>query len=155
MILTEMNFVSVALAPDADALSGTKSTDIYNTKLYNHVTFVLMRGVGVTGTTVITVEECTDNAGAGATAIAFKSREGAETGVALGALTARAAAGYTTAAGSSKIDVIEIDAADLSDGSSFVRLTLVEGVDSPVDAAIFAILSEASYPEDVMADATI
>lgn len=154
-IMTETNFVSVALAPDADALAGTKSTDIYNTEKYDHITFFLMVGVGATGTTTITVEECTDNAGAGATAIAFRARLGAETGVALGAITAVAATGLLTIAGSNKLTVIEVDAAELSDGSPFVRLTLVEAVDSPVDAAIFAVLSKPSYAGAVMTDATV
>jgi len=154
-ILTQENFVSVALAPDADVLTGTVTTDVYNLKLYDHITFFLMVGVGATGTTTITVEEATDNAGAGATAIAFNSRIGADTGVALGAVVQTPATGLLTIAGSNKLTVVEVDAADLSDGSNFVRLKLVEAVDSPVDAAIFAVLSKASYAEATMPDATI
>lgn len=154
-IFSERNFINVGLAPAADSLSGTVSSDIVNTKLYDGVTFVLIRGVGATGTTVLTVEASSDNSGTGAEAVPFKSREGAETGVALGTLTDRAAAGYTTAAGSNQIDVIEVDAAVLPDGKPFVRLTAVEAVDSPVVASILTLLHNASYEEEVMPDATI
>ncbi len=154
-IFSERNFINVGLAPAADSLSGTVSSDIVNTKLYDHVTFILNRGVGASGTTVLTVEACSDNSGTGAEAIPFKSREGANTGVDLGELTQRAAAGYTTAAGSNQIDVIEVEAADTPDGKPFVRLTAVEAVDDPVVASILTLLSDASYEEAVMPDATI
>jgi microcompartment protein CcmK/EutM len=154
-IFSERHFINTGLAPVADALAGTVNSDVVNTKLYDHVTFILIRGVGVTGTTVLTVEAATDNAGTGAEAIVFKSREGSGDGVALGALTTRAVAGYTTSAGSNKLDVIEVEAADTPDGKPFVRLHAVEGVDSPVAASILTILGDASYEEAVMPDATI
>ncbi len=154
-IFSERNFINVGLAPVADALAGTVSSDIVNTKLYDHVTFILNRGVGATGTSTLTVEACSDNSGTGAEAIPFKSREGSNDGVALGDLTQRTTAGYTTAAGSNQIDVIEVEAADAVDGKPFVRLTAVEVVDSPIVASIMTLLSDASYEEAVMPDATI
>jgi len=154
-IFSERHFINVGLAPAADSLSGTVNSDIVNTKLYDHVTFILNRAVGTTGTSTLTVEACSTNTGTGAEAVAFKSRTGPNTGVALGALTDRAAAGYATVAGSNQIDVIEVDAAGLPDGKPFVRLHAVEVVDDPVLAGIMTILGDASYEEAVMPDATI
>lgn len=154
-VFTEFHFLNVGLAPVADALTGTVNSDIVNTDQYGHVTFVLMRGVGATGTSTLTVEACSTNTGTGAEAIPFKSRTGPETGVGLGALTTRAAAGYATVAGSNQIDVIEVDPSDTPDGKPFVRLHAVEVVDSPVAAAMLAILGNARYAEDVMPDATV
>ena len=154
-IFSERHFINTGLAPVADGLSGTVTSDIVNMALYDHVTFILMRGVGATGTSTLTVESCSDNTGTGNTGIPFMSRSGALTGVALGALTARLAAGYTTVAGSNKIEVIEVEAADTLSGKPYVRLSSVEVVDSPVAAAILTLCGDASYEEDVMPDATI
>lgn len=154
-IFSERHFISTALAPAADAYASDPATDVYNTKLYGHVTFIIHHGAGATGTVVVTVEECTAADGTGATAIAFKYRVGASTGAALGALTAATASGFTIAAGANQLAVIEIPAASLSDGSPYVRLQLTEGVDSPVSAAVTAILSKASYEEAVMPSAIV
>ena len=101
------------------------------------------------------IEASSDNSGTGAEAIPFKSREGSGDGVALGDLTTRAAAGYTTLAGANSLDVIEVEAADTPEGKPFVRLTAVEAADDPVTASILTLLSDASYEEAVMPDATI
>lgn len=154
-IFSERHFINVGLAPAADSLAGTVDSDAVNTKLYSRVTFILIRAVGTTGTSTLTVLASSDASGTGATAIPFKSRTGPETGAALGALTARAAAGYTTVAGSNQIDVIEVNAADTPAGKSFVNLHAVEVVNDPVLAAILTILSGASYEEAVMPSAIV
>ena len=154
-VFSESHFISTALAPDADRYTGDPATDVYNMKLYDHITFIVHHGAGGTGTVVVTVEECTAAAGTGATAIPFRYRVGASTGVSLGALTSVAATGVTISATANQILVVEIDAAELSGDSPFVRLQLTEGVDSPVDASVTAILSKPSYSEAVMPDATV
>lgn len=142
------NHVVIGLQPDADRYNGDPATDIFNMENYDHITFILMEGAGGTGTAVLTVEECTDAAGTGATAIAFRYRL-MSTIDTWGALTAVAATGYTTVAGANKLIAIEVDAEELSDGSNFVRLQITESVDSPVDAGVLAVLSRARYPQDV------
>lgn len=154
-IFSQTHFINVGLAAAADSLTGTKSTDIVNTEHFSRVTFILMRAVGTTGTSTLTVEACSTNSGTGAEAVAYKSRTGAETGAALGALTDRAAAGYATVAGSNQIDVIEVDAAVLPDGKPFVRLTMVEVVDDPVLAGVLTILSGAAYEQAVLPSAIV
>src|SRR3990172_1098270 len=146
MILTEKNLLVMVLAPDADRYTADPATDIVNLKNYRHATFIVNEGAGGTGTAVITVEECSDNAGTGATAIAFKSRVGAYPDV-LGAIASAAAAGYTTIAGANKFIVIEIDADELADDKPWVRLQITESVDSPVDASVICILSGARYEQ--------
>ena len=141
---TQTATTKVVLAADADRYDSDPATATINTANYGHVTFVIAHGEGATGTVVVTAEECTDSSGTGATAIAFKYR------VDNGALTAATTSGFTIAAGSDQKVDVEIDAADLSDGSEFVRLQLTEGVDSPVDSCVIAIASKPRYAEDVL-----
>ena len=142
-VATERIAPVTVLQPDADRYTATPATDVVNMTLYRRATFVLMEGAGGIGTVKIEVEECTDKAGTGATAIPFNVRVISDGD--WGALTAVALAGYTTIAGANKTIAIEVDAADLSDGSPYVRLQLTEVVDSPVDAAIICILSEPRF----------
>ena len=106
--------------------------DEVNTKLYDHVTFVLSVGnIGANATLI--VEECTSAAGAGNTARAFNYRKSGASGGATAdtysALTAATAAGITLAAASddNKVVIIEVDAAELTSGSPFVRVYLTPG----------------------------
>lgn len=154
-IFSERHFINTGIVPVADALAGTVQSDAVNTKLYSRVTFILIRGVGATGTSTLTVQASSDAAQTGATAIKFKSRTGALTGAALGALTARAAAGYATVAGSNQIDVLEVDAADCPAGLPFLNVKAVEVVNSPVAACMLTICSGASYEEAVMPSAIV
>ena len=149
MILSERNALLSVLAPNADLYAGDPATDIVTTKDFRHVTFALVEGAGGTGTVKIQVEECTDNTGAGNTAIAFNYRVGTLVGV-YGAITASALAGYTTVAGANKIILVEIDAAELSDGSPWVRLQLTEVANDPCDAEVFCILSNQRYGQAIV-----
>ncbi|MCP3904782.1 MAG: hypothetical protein GY715_14235 [Planctomycetes bacterium] len=114
--------------------------------LYGHAAFIVEHGAGATGTVVVTMEECTASDGTGATAIPFKYKV-ADAADPLGAATLQdaTATGFTIAAGADQQAVIEVDAADLSDGSKWLRMQLTEGVDSPVAAGVVAILSKPHY----------
>jgi len=141
------------LDPVADAFSGTVNSDVYSMRGYDNIVFVLYVGVGVTGTTVVTVEACDDVTPTNTTAIVFWYRE-ITTGDTEGAITKAAAAGFTTTAGSSRIVLVEAKAADVqaAHAEGFVRLNCVEGVDSPVLGGIHAVLGGGSrYVEDVKA----
>lgn len=142
------NHVAQALAPDADRYNGNPATDIFNTKDYDHVCFVVEEGAGGTGTVKIQVEACSDAAGTGATAIAFNYRVMTTTDT-WGSRVASASTGYTTVAGADKLVAVEIDAAELSADKPFVRLQLTEIVDSPCDAGVLAILTKGRYPQNV------
>lgn len=134
----------MAHAPDADALAGTKTGDYLSLAGHAHMTLLVCIGVGATGTSTFTVLKATSNAGAGAVAIPFQMRlaSGADT---FAAAIDVAAAGYLSIAGSTKMIAIEVDADQLGDGFEWVAIKSVEGVDSPVDACIVAILSGARY----------
>ncbi len=136
--------------PVADAFAGTVRSDVYAMRDHKTMLFLVYSGVGVTGTSTITVNSCDDIVPTTRTAIAFNSRDILTDDV-QGAITARAAAGYIPAAGSSKITLIEVDADDLIDGDAFVEVALVESVNSPVVGSVLAIMGDGRYKEDVSA----
>lgn len=143
------NHAVIGLQPDADRYNADPASDVFNMEHYDHITFLLFEGAGGTGTVKLQVEECTAIDGTGATAIAFRYR--VQSGETWGALTASAATGYTTTAGANKAVAVEVEAAELSDGSPFVRLQLTEVADDPCDAVLIAVLTKARYPQDVPA----
>lgn len=143
-IFSDDNRLVTLLAPDADLYGADPTTDYVSLENYEHLTAMIAHGVGATGTVVVTVLAASANDGTGATAIAFKYRK--HTVVATqGAVTAATAAGFTIAAGSNQIAIIEVNADELPDGKPWVALDLNEGVDSPVDAAVIGILSKPRY----------
>lgn len=150
MLLSEQSAIVTALQPDADRYNADPATDVFNMENYGHITFIFIEGAGGTGTTALTVEECTAIDGTGATAIAFNYRVSTDAGATFGALTAATSSGVTPAAGANKIVLIELDARELSADSPFVRVQTTEGTDGAVDAACLAICSKARYAEDVL-----
>lgn len=126
----------------ADAFSGTVASDVVDMSALHRVLFLVHKGVGATGTSTITVEACDDIVPTNTTAIPFTYRA-ITTGDTEGALTAAAAAGFATTAGSSQLYAIEIREDALAAlGYRYVRLKAVEVVDSPVLGGIL-ILGEA------------
>lgn len=120
------------LDPVADAFAGTVSTDVVDMSEFSEVAFVRHDGVGATGTSTVTVEACDDIVPTTTSAVAFHSRA-ITTGDTEGAITSRAAAGFATPAGSSKIvAAIVHEVALAASGYRYVRAKYVEVVDSPV-----------------------
>jgi hypothetical protein len=155
MILTQCHHPVKGLDPVADAFAGTVSSDVVNMKRHAHVTFLVYKGVGTTGTSTITVEACDDVTPSNTSAIPFHYRA-YTSGDTPGTLTAAASTGFATTAGSSQLYVIEVDNKALSDsGYNYVRLKAVEVVDSPVVGAILILLSEPRYGQDVQASAIV
>jgi hypothetical protein len=154
MILTEQQHLVNALSPVADAFNGTVYSDIINMKNFGHITFVVHKGVGTTGTSTFTVEASDDVSGSNVTAIPFRYREiPADTNIPT-ALTDATTAGFTSTAGSNRLVVIEVDASELGDtGYGFVRLKAVESANDPVLAGILAILSQPRHAQSVFAGA--
>jgi len=143
------------LDPVADAFSGTVYSDIVNMGDYAGATFIIVKGVGATGTATITVEASDDVSGSNVTAIPFRYKA-MTSGDTEGALTAATTAGFTTTAGSSQRYLIEIDSEELGDtGYQYARLKSVEVVDDPVLGGIEIIMSGGRYKQDVPATAIV
>lgn len=146
-LLAHMHLVSV-LVPAADALSGTKTTTPISRKNYRDVHFILVTGAGATGTSLITVEACTNAAGANPEAVPFKmarqapGNEAVDTNIAYTDVTA---AGFTTTAGANALYVLDVPADNCPEGKPFLRVKGVEQVDSPVVACILAALTSPKY----------
>lgn len=156
MIPAAQTHVIKGLDPVADAFAGaTVYSDVINCKNFESVEFIIYKGVGATGTSTVTVEACDDVVPTTTSAIAFYS-QAITSGDTHGALTARAAAGFDTTAGSSQIYRIFVDVAALAaSGYGFVRLKCAEVVDSPVLGGILAIGHGSRYQRDVMDTAIV
>ena len=141
--IAEMGHI-VNILPPVD-ISGGAAGDIFSMKNYGHATIIVQVGVSAAAFTKIIINECTDFAASGATAIAYNVyKEETAAGDTLGARTAVTTAGLTPSANDNIMYVIEIDAADLSDGYEYIQLSLTNGVNSVIASAI-AILSGARY----------
>jgi hypothetical protein len=143
-LLNNLHFIK-GLDPVADAFSGTAVSDVVDLANHQSAIFIVYKGVGTTGTSTITVEACDDVVPTTTVAIPFYSKSITSTDV-QGALTARAAAGFATTAGSSQIYVIQVAAEELAAaGYQFVRLKAVEVVDSPVLGGIAIALANPRF----------
>ena len=143
-LLQNLHFIK-GLDPVADAFSGTVSSDVVNLANFGSAVFLVYKGVGATGTSTLTVEACDDAVPTTTTAVAFFSKSITSTDI-QGAMTARAAAGFTTTAGSSQMYAIQVDAEELQNaGYSYVRLKAVEVVDSPVLGGIAIALGNSRF----------
>jgi hypothetical protein len=135
------------LPPKADAFAGTVTTSPIDLSNYNHVTFVIATGLGDTGTSTITVEACSDEAGTEAMPIEFRYKE-ALSGDNFSDYILADTSGFTTNAGENKIYVIEVDSQALAKLEyKYVRIKAVEVVDAPVEGSIVAILTGARYSD--------
>ncbi len=135
------------LAAVADAFSGTVNSVAVNMKNYSKANFFVQKGVGVLGTSVITMTKATDGSGTNAVAIPFYYRRITGAGVA-GAWTLASTAGFTTTAGSA--ETYEIAVTDQMEGLAvgdkpYVRLTAVESVNDPVLGGILIIAAGGRY----------
>ena len=148
-LLDDGHIVEV-LPPVANAFAGTVTTAPIRATLSGVVEFLVQTGVGLTGTTLITVEACNDAVGTGATAIPFQVNAqppGANTSDIWGGYSDNLATGYTTVAGSNKLISIYVNPRTLPSGQEFVRLKMVEQVASPVAGGVVAILRAPRYQQ--------
>lgn len=149
MINTESKLI-LGLAPVADAFAGTVATTTIDMKTYPTARAIIAKGVGLTGTSTITVEKCSDSSANNPEAIPFYYRRITALGVA-GAWTLAEAAGFATTAGSA--EVYELAVSDQIEGlaegdKTFVRVKAVEVVDSPVVGSIVLIGENGRYGKD-------
>jgi hypothetical protein len=152
LLLEDVHFAH-GLAPIADAFAGSVNSDVVNMKNYGQVTFLYYQGVGTTGTSTLTVEACDDAVPTTQNAVPFTYRSITATDV-HGDITAAAAAGFTTTAGSNHIYIISVNVeALLADGYSYVRLAAVEVANAAVLGGILIILGEPRSTDIVAATA--
>jgi len=141
-ISENIHIIPLALAPDADRYNTDPTTDWI--KCDGTVCFVIAEGAGGTGTAIVTLSNATTNTGTSTADIAFRYRllttaGGLDT---WGAWQTATASGVTPAAGAAKATLVEVYRDELTEGFDYVSLTLTESADSPVDAAVFALVDQ-------------
>lgn len=137
-IADQLSVCPFALAPDADAFAGTKTTDLFNMGLVLSACFLGIHAAGATGDYTITVEACDNNSGDNPVAIAFRFRQIVSPAVQFhGAEWSEiAATGKEIDAGANQAWQVGLVGSDMPDGKPWVRVKTVEAADSPVDGAI-------------------
>lgn len=154
ILTSNLHFIK-GLDPVADAFAGTVYSDIVSASNFDTVSFLIYIGVGATGTSTLTVQACDDTSASNTSAVVFKYKE-CTSGDTWGTVTAAAATGFTTTAGSSKMVLVEVDTDTLAaSGYEFVRLKAVESVDSACLGGILIIGSGVRYAQDVLATAIV
>ena len=137
----------VNIVPAVD-ITGGVTGDVFSMRDHSHASILVSIGVSAAAFTKIIVNQCQDFAATGATAIAHNIYK-CETALndVFGARTAVAAAGTTPSANDNIMYLIEIDAAELSDGYNFVQLSMTNGANSVIACSV-AILSGSRYGAD-------
>lgn len=144
-MFNEIHWVK-GLDPIADAFADTVVTDIFEV-LGKGAIFIIYKGVGTTGTSVITVLACDDTEPSNTAAVPFLYRA-CTSGDTWGNWTAATTTGFTTTAGSSQLYEIRVDAAVLAEqGYGYVKLQAVEAEDSPVLGGVLAGVYGLRYAE--------
>lgn len=153
--MKEFNHVVKGLNPVTDAFSGTKYSDIINMEDYGHIQFLILKGVGTTGTSTITIEACDDVSGTNSEAVPFRY-QAMISGDTPSSPIAATTDGFTTTAGSSQLYKIEVDDDVMgASGYGYIRLKSVEVVDSPVLGCVLVILTEGRYKDAVPTTAIV
>jgi hypothetical protein len=145
-VVAQEGHVVVPLYPVST--SGGKTAQAFSMKKYQHASIIIARGAQAAQETSVVLNACTDASGDNPTAIPFNVFHGSTGSTdTLGAKTAVTAAGYQPVATASTFDVIEIDAAELPQGSPYLQVVIANGANVDLDC-IIAILSGARYGED-------
>lgn len=131
-VLEQLHLVP-GIYPIADFMAGaTVNSDIVKCESAVGMRFTIIKGVGATGTSTITIEACDDVTPTNSTAIAFQYRI-STTPDTWGVWTQATATGFTTTAGSNQAYEIFAPAANAAAlGYGYMRLDAVEVVNSPV-----------------------
>lgn len=132
------------LYPVDDFMAGTVNSDIVDVQ-GEGILFEVVKGVGATGTSTLTLQACSDNAATATTAVAFMYRI-STTPDTWGAWTQATTTGFTTTAGSNQMYQIYADASELAAaGYAYARLHAVEVVNAGVVGCINAYVVNPSY----------
>ena len=147
MYVEKMQFVN-AMVPLADRFAGGSASDVISMAECSHLIFIVPRGVCGAATPTFTVQSCDQvSAGLTATAIVFKYAQ-VSSANAQAALAAATTSGYTSTTGANRMDIIEVDAKDLSGSDKYCRLYITETVDSAVTGCVIGVGIGKRYSED-------
>ena len=141
--LDKVHFVNV-LPPVADAFDTSSDSDIVQC-MGGSVSFLIVKGVGATGTSTVTVEACDDTTPTTTSTVPFWYREYTTSDVPA-AWTHVAATGFTFTAGSNYMVEVRVDPGELAAlGYEYVRLSTDEVTNSEVLAGVIAIVENLRY----------
>lgn len=142
------------IAANEDFLAGTVNTDVVNLGKYDKALWIIQKGAGVTGATVVTVDSCDTVVPGTATAVAFNYWT-CTTGDTWSDMNTATAAGFTTTAGANQLYAIEINSSELSGANQFARLTCTESTNDPCDGSIVCIMGGARFMHEVKPTAIV
>lgn len=114
----------VLAQPPIDIDTGGGATCVqFSMENYEHASIIIAQGVNDAVPGTITISECTDSTGAGATDIGFSYyAETTADGDTMGARTTVANTGVALSANDNTFYCIELDASELSDGYPYVQV---------------------------------
>jgi len=137
----------VNILPPID-ITGGATSDVFSMENYAHASIIVQVGVSAAAFTKLIVEACDNFTPSTHTDMAFNVyKEETDSGDTLGARDAVAAAGVTPSANDNIMYVIELDAAELGDGTDKLRLEITNGVNSVIASAV-VILSGSRFAGD-------
>ena len=142
--LEQFHWVPVVY-PALAFMGGGASTDIVRCESAVGVLFQITKGVGLAGTSVVTVDACSTVGPAATTPVAFMHRVSTTPDI-WGAWIQDLAAGFTTTAGSNQMYQIFVPAANLAAvGYAYVRLTWAAAAVGDVAGCINAAVVQPRY----------
>lgn len=139
-----IHLIPHALAPDADRFASSASTDRIRHPGTGNLFFLVITGVGTTGTQTLTVNCYAAASGGAGTAIAYEYKT-VTTGLdfdTAGGYSTATTSGITPAAGSTKATLIKVRYDQVTADKPFVELTATEVADDPVDACVVAFCDD-------------
>lgn len=144
----------IGLAAVADAFSGTVYSDVVKMSEYGGARFILHKGVGVLGTSTITVEACDNANGDNPVALSFSYQAYTGADDLPGAVASATAAGFATTAGSNQLYVVDVDTQKMG-SKAWLRMKAVEVVNDPVLGGILIELYDPRFASSIPPDSAI
>lgn len=145
-VLSQEGHLVQALAPVS--ASGGKTCQAFSMKKYQHASIIIAIGAQAAQMTSVVLNACTDANGDNPTAIPFNLfKAEVANGDVLGGKTAETSSGFQPSATAGIFYVIEIDAAELPQGSPYLQVVIANGANADF-VAVLAVLSGARYAED-------
>ena len=137
------------LTAHEDIFNGSPASDVVHLKYYERATFIVLTSTNAgSGAATITIESCSNAAGANNTAVAFKYRA-CTTIDTFGAWTDATTGGTSVAAGTNQVWEATVTRDELSGTHEFVRMQLTESQSDAVDGAILIVLTGMKYMDSV------
>lgn len=146
LLMERLHFVK-GVDPVANAFAGaTVTSDVVNMQEYDRALFVLYKGAGAVGTTVVTALACSNAAASVTSAIRFYYRRACASTDVEGTITHAETTGFTTTAAASEFYLIEVKAEDLlASGYHYVEINCAESVANAVSGCILTVLGGPRY----------